>query len=266
MKKLHPILFLLFLGYTFIIYGCGGTAEFIEGEEVSTSFDLHTVGVNAKGSPLKARPNAGLNFAYWMTESFSPPSLNMGNHSGNLMPIQPDLAFGHGPYHNPSFLYPDSVVHVAEGVKKPSGNFLSLSEGLQLVEKGYKTTVDNRQHSTSLYYAEIPVLINYNYAVNKGNYLYAGVGPYVAAGLFGKFKSTNQGQTKTTSVIFGSGNNADYKRMDYGVSFKLGYNFLKTWDIFFDYDYGLSNINPATDNGLGNIMNRSMGLNVGYRF
>ncbi|MGH2645503.1 MAG: hypothetical protein ACRDE2_16245 [Chitinophagaceae bacterium] len=49
----------------------------------------------------------------------------------------------------------------------------------------------------------------------------------------------------------------------YGVSFKAGYTFLKKWDVFFDHDLGLRNINTQE---FGTIKDRCMGINVGYRF
>jgi Outer membrane protein beta-barrel domain len=235
--------------------------------EVKASLDDHHASFQGN-SPITTSAFAGDNAGYLLSEPFftSPGGTSGFNNNSQDFDVaeQSGLADAHGPnYNNGEPVYPVSVVDKQNKGKNPAGNFVSLSEELQIAQKGYKATEGDTKVKTSLYYAEIPVLINYHYALKNGNNIYAGAGPYVATALFGNSKVTNQGQTQTNKITFGTGNNAEFKRMDYGFSLKAGYDFLKKWDLFLTYDDGLRNINTGIEDKL---MNRNISINIGYMF
>jgi Outer membrane protein beta-barrel domain len=182
----------------------------------------------------------------------------MEDYFDNSYAPSSDFAYSHGPYYQPFGLLPDSN-HIAHRHFS-----VSLSEGLEYVGKGGKESDNGTITITKLNYLEVPVLINYNYTLPEGKEtLHAGIGPYVAMAISGKFKSNN-GQT--TAVKFG--NSGDFNRMDDGLQFKAGCLFVKKWDVSLGYDWGLKNLlalpGGANDGDKGKI--RSLSLNLGYQF
>jgi hypothetical protein len=143
-------------------------------------------------------------------------------------------------------------------VAVPSGYF-TLSEELELVGKGFKTTDDAGSETDDLYYLELPVLVNYNMKISGGNEFRIGLGPYAAAGIFGHYSGLYSGMHTSGSIKFGP--NADYNRMDYGLVLNAGYMITPKISASLNYDLGLRNIYSADDK----IFNRSFGLSVGYR-
>ncbi len=148
---------------------------------------------------------------------------------------------------------------VSPGKVAKKTDFFSLSEELEFVGKGDKENSGNGTSSNSLYYLEIPIVMNYNHIMSNGNALNGGVGLYAASGLFGHYSSTFNGMTTSGSIKFGP--TADYDRMDYGIVLKAGYTFSKKISAFLNYDFGVRNIYSPEDK----LFNRSLGINVAYR-
>jgi Outer membrane protein beta-barrel domain len=143
---------------------------------------------------------------------------------------------------------------------KMSGSFY-LSEGLDFINKASKESSGNFSTKVSLYYLQIPVLINYSHPVNESNSIHFGIGPYAAIGLFGHYKSSGM----TRSVKFGSSSNSDdLKRLDYGLAFNAGFRFSKNWDATLNYDLGLRNVSTTPPDPDTKI--RGFSLNIGYWF
>jgi hypothetical protein len=141
-----------------------------------------------------------------------------------------------------------------------TGSFY-LSEGLDFVNKASNESQGNFTTKVSLYYLQVPVLINYNHPINESNSIHFGLGPYAAIGLFGNYKSSGISR----SVKFGSSTNSDdLKRMDYGLAFNAGFRFLKKWDASLNYDLGLRNVSTTPPDPDTKI--RGFSLNVGYWF
>lgn len=139
-------------------------------------------------------------------------------------------------------------------------DFFTLSEGLEFIGKGNKEKFEGSKLTTSIYYLKLPVLLNYNYKIGaNGSYLHGGMGPYAAAALFGHYKS----DAGKTTLHFGSGDDKDFKRMDYGLAFNAGYVFLKKWDVSLGYDLGLRNL---LNSDVDKQRNRTISFNIGYIF
>lgn len=127
--------------------------------------------------------------------------------------------------------------------------------------KGFKIISDDGsgRETDNLYYLEIPILANYNMKINGGNELSFGLGPYVAAGLFGHYSDTFDGGHDSGSLKFGG--DQDYARMDYGLVLNAAYMVTPKISLALNYDIGLRNINMSDDK----LYNRSFGFSVGYR-
>lgn len=144
------------------------------------------------------------------------------------------------------------------GAQAQNHNF-SLSEGLEYVVKGGKQSDGGVTTVTKLNYLEIPVLFNYNHTLGNGKSVFhAGLGPWVAIALSGKFKTAGQ----QTAIKFGS--NGDFNRMDFGAGFKVGFLFVRKWDVSLGYDLGMSNLlGGGADGDKGKT--RNLSLSLGYR-
>lgn len=113
---------------------------------------------------------------------------------------------------------------------------LSLETGLSLILSQYK--IDELDYQYSSFHIGTHLLTKYE--LNDFNF---GIGPYINFGLFGKQKLPS-GNT----VNFYSGNDqqseAPFKRLDFGIDFRLNYS-LK-WnlidEVYISYRLGLSNI------------------------
>jgi hypothetical protein len=146
----------------------------------------------------------------------------------------------------------------------PKNDFFTLSEEIELINKGDSEADGGSSAITknSIYYLEVPVLLNYNHKLPNGNTLTGGLGIYAASALFGNYSGTYNGKTQSGSLSFGP--NGDYDRMDYGLCIKGGYQFSKKFGAFINYDFGLKNLygNAGDDK----FFNRSLGINLAYMF
>ena len=87
-------------------------------------------------------------------------------------------------------------------------------------------------------------------------------------GIRGKIKSevTSGGNTiaDQEDVNWGSGDQYDLKRFDFGLTFGAGIE-INSIQIGLSYGFGLANISPVTDNGM-KICNRVLAISAGYKF
>lgn len=158
-------------------------------------------------------------------------------------------------------------------VDLPVSEVFSVQPGLSYIGKGTKqkasgsvtlneqTTSSSTEATVSPAYLEIPVNFIANFKAGEGKF-FVGAGPYYAFGIAGKIKgketTTKNGVTTTTNedqkIKFGSGNDADLKRGDFGVNILAGYQ-LKN-GLSFNAGYGL---------GLSNVLNESQGYKAKNR-
>jgi hypothetical protein len=147
---------------------------------------------------------------------------------------------------------------------KPDPNsYLSLGVGIGLGQKGGRFPYAGGTAKESILYFQIPaIMVQYNYKLPAGGGVFAGIGPYYAIALAGRYKDP----TISQSLKFGNDLNDDLRRGDFGLKFRAGYA-LPSQPILISFtaDFGLRNLTPGGDNEV-KIKNQVLGLQVGYVF
>ena len=164
-----------------------------------------------------------------------------------------------------------------------------LESGIFLSGKGAKTETYFSQSTTDNYvkakfnpfYLEIPLYGNLNFPMDKTSSFFAGAGPYLGIGLFGKTKvETNFLGSTSTSKSDIKFNNDDpttsqqedasfdkVKRFDYGLNFHAGFDLDKII-LKVNYGLGLAKINStgtnnADDKNKHRVLSFSVGIPLG---
>ena len=226
--------------------------------DAQVSVDIAT-GHFKGNSTFETHQKPGVNVGYLMSEPFA---IAVSGNSGSGSQFDQADPYALQPAGGPSDGAKQAAVNwrtVHPPVAPPPAGYFTLSEGLELVGKGFKTTDQAGTESDALYYLELPVLVNYNMKVNGDHELRFGLGPYAAAALFGHYSGNFGGMHTSGSLKFGP--TADYNRMDYGLVLNAGYMICPKVSLSLNYDLGLRNIYSPEDK----IFNRSVGLSLGYR-
>lgn len=148
---------------------------------------------------------------------------------------------------------------------------LSVTTGLMFDSRGYSQNLDNEglklDNKTTLYYIDVPIYLKYKYRFRSRNKVYFGAGPYLGVGLFGnsyveyQYAGAEPGSSSET-ISWGNDPLKDnYKRLDYGLSAKVGFLWDGGFTISASYDYGLPNISAVDTR---EDRNRLIRLSVGY--
>lgn len=167
----------------------------------------------------------------------------------------------------------DSRIGFHAGVKaelglsqEASGAYMDFAALLTL--KGAKIDAGSlASFKMNPYYLEVPIHIGYKYAVNDDFALFGSAGPYIAVGLFGKFKAKVDGDLVDLEEFGGNSMSEDIfgddglKRFDFGLGLKAGVEFSKKYQVAISYDFGL--VEVAKDLGM---KNRNLMLSLGYMF
>ena len=140
-------------------------------------------------------------------------------------------------------------------LNKDKSQEISIESGLIFENKGYHQKPNETQFSdnkTTLYYADVPLYFKYRYRFRSRNKIYIGAGPFVGVGLFGnsnysfQYPGATEVVSNSESIKWGSDPMEDYyKRLDYGVSGKVGLLFLNGLNFCLSYDYGLADISAV---------------------
>jgi hypothetical protein len=139
---------------------------------------------------------------------------------------------------------------------------LKFGVGLGLGNKGAKYTYPGGSAKISIFYLQIPVIAQYDFDVSNQLGLYAGLGPYYAIALGGKYKDEEIKET----LHFGNGDEDDFRRGDFGIKMRLGCRLKnKPITIGLQADFGLRNVAPGGDDDF-KIKNQTFGVQVGYVF
>ncbi len=169
--------------------------------------------------------------------------------------------------------------HIGATVDVPIFEMLSFETGLLLNTKGYrmKRTEENNigtweiKETVNLMYLDIPLTArgSYDFGAIKA---YGIFGPYIGFGLTGKAKSksTFLGETERDSetVNWGSDEDDDLKRLDYGLIFGAGVEY-QSFVLGFQYGLGLADITPEQNSFIDidiKWKHRVFGIMAGYRF
>lgn len=149
----------------------------------------------------------------------------------------------------------------------PVTEHISLLTGINFTQKGSKESEyddfsgTSYSYSTTLNYLELPLNLLYNTRANAGNF-FLGAGPAINIGISGKEKYTENGVSESSKLKFGSGEEADLKRLDLSVNFMAGYEFKNGVTVSLNYNTGITNISASAEGGTAR--NNYFGFRLGY--
>ena len=113
---------------------------------------------------------------------------------------------------------------------------------------------------------DIPVTAKTSFDLGNTK-IYGVFGPYLGIGLSGKTKLEleydGEVVSKEEDVRWGSDEEADLKKMDFGLTVVAGIE-LNSFQMGLTYSLGLANISPYSENGY-KISNRVLGISIGYK-
>lgn len=116
---------------------------------------------------------------------------------------------------------------------------------------------DEMKNDANLLYANVPAHVFYRYKLRSRDKIYAGIGPYVAMGVTGTIMGDK--------VKWGNEPSENHlKRLDYGVSGKIGFRGYTGLDIAIQYDYGIPDVFILYKSQ--SLKHRALRLSVGYSF
>ena len=148
--------------------------------------------------------------------------------------------------------------------KNTAHSFFSLKEGIEIAGKGtHENDFGGISSTNNIYYLELPATLNYNFKLSADNWLRTGLGVYLADAFYGHY-STNYGNGDVESGRYRGFNTTDnFASFDYGLRAVTGLSVSKNIDLYISYDFVLYNV--IVDN-YNKQHNRSIGLNISYRF
>jgi hypothetical protein len=156
--------------------------------------------------------------------------------------------------------------HIAILAQVPFRRRFTVETGLVLNMKGFDfqdTFVLNGQNydvniKYNLYYVNIPFALKPTFRWRRAN-MYTLIGPYVGYGFSGtdetKVSMGGLSNTTTNYIVWGTDNNSDLRRFDYGLTLGIGAN-IKRFGVGLHYDMGFANISATRPNG--EVMNNHM--------
>jgi hypothetical protein len=137
----------------------------------------------------------------------------------------------------------------------------SIQPGLLIATQGYKVKNDGYKSTTNVNYLQVP--INAQYKLDLGGMkLLLQAGPYLGIALSGKTKSKYDGESESESIKFGSGDEDQMKRGDFGLGFGAGLQFGNI-QAGLGYNIGLANIADSDD---VKVKNNGLAITVTYLF
>jgi hypothetical protein len=133
----------------------------------------------------------------------------------------------------------------------------------------------NDNYKTRLVYLQVPVLLNYHFAVSDGIIIQPFAGIYTACGIGGKTKSVhvfNDGGNGYSMKNADSFRDEMFKKIDFGLKIGIGATYHNIY-IGLGYEHGLANINKEYLNGFitaleeyNKVKTRNFSITLGYNF
>lgn len=147
------------------------------------------------------------------------------------------------------------------------GDLIAVEAGLLADTKGFKIEEEfmgiSVSTKASLLYLDVPVLVKVGPSVGPAK-VFAAAGPYVGFGLTGKYKAEGDGEEESEDIKWGSSEDDDLKRLDFGAKFGLGAEVMN-FTIGAYYSLGLANLSTVTEGG-AKMTNNVISISVGYKF
>jgi len=137
---------------------------------------------------------------------------------------------------------------------------LMFETGLGLSQKGSKYSEGDFTAIYRTNYLDIPLTIKKSLAGGK---VYVLAGPYLGFGISGKYVFKGEGETEDEPVDWGSDDDDDQKRLDFGLMFGAGAMVTEKIQVGLNYGLGLANVSPYSENGY-KATNNVIGITVGY--
>jgi len=140
------------------------------------------------------------------------------------------------------------------------GKHWNFRPELNFTQKGGTINFEDEdiKDNTTLNYIDLPLNVVYS----SKNKFFFGAGPSIAYALSGKYKITGM-FSESGNLKIGSGDDADFKPLEFGVNFLVGWQLSS--GIFFtvNYNAGISNVSATSDE---KDHNSYLGLRIGYMF
>lgn len=133
----------------------------------------------------------------------------------------------------------------------------SLQSGLMISSKGFKFKEGDWQDKYRPIYLDIPILAAYKFNISDNTKFVINAGPYLAIGLGGKNKETDEEDIK----LFDK-DGYDWKRFDLGIQYGIG---LELSDRYLINLTGQNGFISPVDGG-DDPKNMTFSIGVGYRF
>ena len=133
----------------------------------------------------------------------------------------------------------------------------SLQSGLMISSKGFKFKEGDWKDKYRPIYLDIPILAAYKFNISDNTKFVINAGPYLAIGLGGKNKETDEEDIK---VFYKDG--YDWKRFDLGIQYGIG---LELSDRYLINLTGQNGFISPVDGG-DDPKNMTFTIGVGYRF
>ena len=133
----------------------------------------------------------------------------------------------------------------------------SLQSGLMISSKGFKFKEGDWKDKYRPIYLDIPVLADYKFNISDNTKFVINAGPYLAIGLGGKNKETDEEDIK----LFDK-DGYDWKRFDLGIQYGIG---LELSDRYLINLTGQNGFISPVDGG-DDPKNMTFTIGVGYRF
>ena len=150
----------------------------------------------------------------------------------------------------------------------PVKKMVTIQSGLTLIGKGNNAVLANTYiEYTDLLYLEIPVNLLAEFKTGPGKIL-VGAGPYLGIGIDGgilkkTYETTTTPSTSTSTDIRFNNSPGEYKTLDFGLNFSLGYRLDSGLGINAGYSLGMVDIyNSSTTNQ----SMRNSGFSAGLSF
>lgn len=133
----------------------------------------------------------------------------------------------------------------------------SLQSGLMISSKGFKFKEGDWKDKYRPIYLDIPILAAYKFNISDNTKFVINAGPYLAIGLGGKNKETDEEDIK----LFDK-DGYDWKRFDLGIQYGIG---LELSDRYLINLTGQNGFISPVDGG-DDPKNMTLSIGVGYRF
>jgi hypothetical protein len=143
------------------------------------------------------------------------------------------------------------------------GKLMALEVGLLADTKGFKMEEEGLTVKANALYADVPILFKVGPSLGPVK-IFGAVGPYFGVGITGKYKIEFEGESDTQDIKWGSGDDDDAKRLDYGAKFGAGAE-IKGLNFGIYYSLGLANSSSDNEDGYRE-QHRVLSFSVGYKF